>query len=104
MVGLTKFIQTRSALAAATTARAISQPIRNRRLSTMSANAPAGNAKMNMGRLLATWTRETINGSGLRLVMSQPDAALYIQVPMFAFIDETATTVKVVWRKAIQGE
>jgi hypothetical protein len=36
--------------------------------------------------------------------MSQPDAALYIQVPMLATTVAIQTTVKVVWRKAIQGE
>jgi hypothetical protein len=41
-------------------------------------------ANRNIGSVVATWTRETISGCGLRLVISQPDAALYIQVPMFA--------------------
>src|SRR5208283_4738731 len=65
--------------------------IKRRRRSTMSASAPAGIANRNMGRLLATCTRETMNGSGLRLVMSQPDATLYIQPPMF----ETTVAVQI---------
>src|ERR1700690_2100070 len=68
-----------------------SPKIKRRRLSTMSASAPAGIANRNMGRLLATCTRETMNGSGLRLVMSQPDAMLYIQPPMF----ETTVAVQI---------
>src|ERR1700683_339819 len=49
----------------------------------MSASAPAGIANRNIGRLLATCTMETMNGLGSRLVMSQPDATLYIQPPTF---------------------
>ena len=51
------------------------------RLSKMSANAPAGSASRKIGRLLAACTKATRSGSGLRLVISQPDAALYIQPP-----------------------
>ena len=53
-----------------------------RRLSHRSANAPAGSASRNSGRLLATCTSDTSSGLGLRLVISHPEAALYIQVPM----------------------
>ena len=45
--------------------------------------APAGSANRNSGRLVATWTRETISGLGSRLVMSHPEAALFIQEPTF---------------------
>jgi hypothetical protein len=38
-------------------------------------------ANRQIGKLLAAATSETISGSGLRLVMSQPHAALYIQPP-----------------------
>jgi hypothetical protein len=55
----------------------------SRRLSSMSASAPAGNANRNNGRLLATCTSETMKGLGSRLVISQPEAALYIQLPTF---------------------
>jgi hypothetical protein len=34
--------------------------------------------------LVATWTSETTWGSGVSVVISQPAAALYIQVPTFA--------------------
>ena len=49
----------------------------------MSASAPAGSANRNIGRFAATCTRLTLNGSASRPVISQPVAALYIQVPMF---------------------
>jgi hypothetical protein len=48
-------------------------------------------ANRNIGRLLATCTMETMKGSGSRLVMSQPDATLYIQPPMF----ETTVAVQI---------
>jgi len=57
--------------------------INRRRLSTTSASAPASSAGRNIGKVVATWTIDTISGSGARLVMSHPDAALYIQLPMF---------------------
>lgn len=63
---------------------AIIPAIRNLRRSTTSASAPAGSANRNMGRLLATCTKETMNGSGFRFVISQADATLNIQLPMFA--------------------
>ncbi|HMH28362.1 MAG TPA: hypothetical protein VK580_07240 [Steroidobacteraceae bacterium] len=40
-------------------------------------------ANRNIGRLFATWTIETMNAFELRLVMSQPEATLDIQPPMF---------------------
>src|SRR5579863_6850286 len=63
--------------------RAPPTPIRNRRLSKMSAIAPAASANMNIGRLLATWTSDTSSASPWRLTISQPLAALYIQLPIF---------------------
>jgi len=78
--------------------------IRNRRRSTMSANAPAGMAKRNTGKFPATCTSATINGSGLRLVMSHPDAALYIQVPMLETTVAVQRTLKVGCRNGAQGE
>ena len=38
-------------------------------------------ANKQIGKELAACTSATINGSGLRPVMSQPEAALYIQPP-----------------------
>ena len=37
----------------------------------MSASTPAGKVIRNIGSVVATWTAETIIGSGLRLVISQ---------------------------------
>ena len=72
----------------------VSAAIRNLRLSTTSAQAPAGKANIKTGRLAATCTKDTINGSLVRLVISQPDAALYIQPPMFEITVAIHTRVK----------
>ena len=69
--------------------------MRNLRLSMMSASAPAGRANRNIGKVVATCTIDTMNGSGLRLVISQPAAALYIQLPMFATTVAVHSTVNV---------
>src|SRR5688572_7192456 len=47
----------------------------------MSASAPAGRANTAIGRVVATSTSETISGSGRRLVINQPLAICWIQVP-----------------------
>ena len=57
--------------------------MRNLLLSTISASAPAGMAKKNMGKLAATCTRETIKGDESSVVMSHADVELYIQPPIF---------------------
>ena len=62
----------------------LSATISKRRRSTMSVSAPAGIANRNIGRLFATCTSETSSGSVLSVVMNQPQAALYIHVPMLA--------------------
>ncbi len=46
-------------------------PIKSLRASMMSVNAPAGRVRRNIGSVVATWTADTILGSGLRLVISQ---------------------------------
>src|SRR5277367_629786 len=45
--------------------------------------APAGRVSRNIGRVVATWTADTIIGSGLRLVMSQFDEVSNIANPTF---------------------
>ena len=70
----------------------------------MSASAPAGSANRNIGRLVATWTSETISGSGSRPVISQPDAAVYIQVPMLETTVAVHSTVKVGWRNGLHAD
>src|SRR5271156_4228987 len=72
--------------AAKTTAIAVTAiwaPISIRRASMMSVSAPAGSVKRNIGSVVATWTADTIIGSGLRLVMSQFDEVSNIAKPTF---------------------
>jgi hypothetical protein len=83
---------------------AISTAMRNLRLSTMSAKAPAGSANKNIGKVVATCTIDTMSGSGLRLVISHPEAALYIQLPMLAMTVAVQSTENVAWRNGLQGE
>jgi hypothetical protein len=45
-----------------------------------------------------------MNGSGLRVVISHPEAALYIQLPMFATTVAVHSTVNDVCRNGLQGE
>jgi hypothetical protein len=81
-----------------------SQKMRILRRSTISASAPAGRAKRQYGKLVATWTIETISGEGLRLVISQPDAALYIQPPIFEMTVAVQMTANVLCRNGLQAE
>src|SRR5512140_2241643 len=83
---------------------ATSPAIRKRRRSTMSASAPAGIAIRKIGRLAATCTSDTISGSGLSPVISQPDAAVYIQVPTFASTVAVQITTKAGCRNGLQGD
>src|SRR5437879_6306007 len=78
--------------------------MRNLRISRMSASAPAGMATRKIGSVVATCTSETMNGSGLRLVISQPDAALYIQPPTFEITVAAQTTAKTGCRNGLQAE
>jgi hypothetical protein len=57
-----------------------------------------------MGSEVATWTIDTIKGSVLKLVMSQPDAALYIQVPMFDTTVAVHITAKAAWPNGFHGD
>jgi hypothetical protein len=61
-------------------------------------------ASRKIGRLAATCTSETISGSGLRLVISQLDAAVYIHVPVLAARLAVQITVKAGWRNGLQAE
>src|SRR5580693_5865134 len=78
--------------------------IRNLRLSKMSASAPAGNANRNTGSVVAVCTNATTKGSGSRLVMSQPDAALYIQPPTLETRVAVQITTKTGWWKAAAND
>src|SRR5579863_9756159 len=70
----------------------------------MSASAPAGMANKNIGRLLATCTMETMNGSGFKLVMSQADATLYIQPPMLETTVAIQINANTRWRSGAHTE
>src|SRR5271169_1058568 len=72
--------------------------MRNLRLSKISASAPAGSANKQIGSVLADATSATSNGSGLRLVISQPQAALYIQPPTLETNVAVQITAKAGWR------
>src|SRR5262249_16159644 len=78
--------------------------MRNLRTSRMSASAPAGIATRNIGSVVATCTSDTMNGSGLRLVISQPEAALNIQAPMLAMTVAVQMTANDGCRNGLKGE
>jgi cytochrome c oxidase assembly factor CtaG len=82
----------------------VSATMRNLRLSTTSANAPAGKAKMRTGTLLATCTKDTISGSVVSVVINQPAAALYIQPPMFDTTVATHTSANMRCRKGAHAD
>ena len=68
--------------------------IRSRRGSTTSLSAPAGRVKRNIGKVVATWTAETIRGLGLRLVISQAEAVSNIANPTLESELATRMTAK----------
>jgi hypothetical protein len=55
--------------------------------------ASVDNVRKRTGRQGATCTIDTMNGSGLRPVISHPHAALYIQLPMFETTVAVQSTV-----------
>jgi len=70
----------------------------------MSASAPAGIASKKIGNVLAACTSATISGSGLRLVISQPEAALYIQLPTLETSVAVQMTVNATWRNGATND
>src|SRR3954464_9092404 len=102
--GVTTSIDTSIANAAETKEIRISRIKIKRRLSIISARAPAGSANRNIGRVVATWTRATINGSPVRVVISQPADALYIHPPMFATTVAIHRARKTECRKGLHAE
>src|SRR5579862_7516262 len=104
VTGVMKCSQTSAAKAVEVRVTALSPMIKKRRRSTMSTSAPAGIANRNIGRLFATCTSETVSGSVSRLVMSQPEATLYIQPPIFDTTVAPQMTAKVLWRKGAHAE
>src|SRR5438105_14129804 len=102
--GVARSNHTIAAKMAETTVIAISAQMRSFRRSMMSASAPAGSANRNIGSVVATWTIDTMNASGLRLVISQPDAALNIHPPMFATTVAVHSSANVGWRNGLHDE
>src|SRR5271168_3187121 len=95
LTGVATPSQTIAAYIAEKTVIIISATMRNFLLSMMSASAPAGTANRNIGRVVATCTSDTTSGSASRLVISHPDAALYIQPPTFETTVAVQTTANV---------
>ena len=83
IAGVAKCRETTAANAAPIAVTANWAPRRRRRASTMSASAPAGRVRRNIGNVVATWTADTIIGSGLRLVISQLVDVSNIAMPTF---------------------
>ena len=77
--GVTRCSQTITANPVAKATLTASPAIRNLRRSTISTSAPAGTASRKIGRLVATCTIDTSSGEESRFVISQLEAALYIQ-------------------------
>src|SRR5262245_59749567 len=57
-----------------------------------------------MGSVVATCTLETKRGSESRIVISQPDAALYIQLPTLTTTVAIHSTVNAACRNGLQAE
>ena len=70
----------------------------------MSASAPAGIANRQIGSVLAACTSATIKGSGFRLVISQPEAALYIQPPILETSVAVQMTANTGWRNGAAND
>src|ERR1700759_3232816 len=61
-------------------------------------------ANRQIGKELAAWTKATIKGSGFSLVISQPEAALYIHPPTFETNVAVQITANAVWRNGAANE
>src|SRR5262245_27685495 len=102
--GVAASSDTMSANAPEISAIASSVLTRNFRRSMISATAPAGIARRNIGNEAATCTSDTMNGSGLRSVISQPAAVLYIHPPMFDTTVAIHNAVKLPYRNGPRRE
>ena len=61
-------------------------------------------ANRQIGKELAAWTKATIKGSGFSPVISQPEAALYIQPPTFETNVAVQITANAVWWNGAANE
>src|SRR3984957_17475143 len=82
----------------------ISTTIKNLRLWKISASAPAGIANKKIGSVLAAATSATTNGLGSRVVISQAQAALYIQPPTLETNVALQITAKAGWRNGAAND
>jgi len=94
VAGLTRSAETSAAKIAETMVIKISRTMIKRRLSMISASAPAGTANRNSGRAFAAWTRDTVKGLASRLIINQLEEALNIQPPTFETTVATHSMVK----------
>src|ERR1700684_2771578 len=98
IAGVTRCCHTSTANAVAISVAKHSPAIRNRRLSAMSAKAPAGIANRNIGSVVATCTRATSTGLGFSPVINHAAAALYIQDPTFETTVAVHMMLNALWR------
>ena len=96
--------QTSTANTADMAVMALSPQASSLRLSRLSVRAPAGMANRNSGRLDAACTSETMSGEGVRLVISHPQAAEYIQLPTLDTRVAVQITVNALRRKGDHGD
>src|SRR6185437_1727556 len=104
VLAVTRSAETKPANITETRVTSASKVRIKRRLSMMSASAPAGSANRNIGRLAAACTRATIKGSESRLVINQPAAALYIQPPMLETTVAAHSNLKTRPRNGLQND
>jgi hypothetical protein len=83
--------------------KAVDPPL-NRDVPFVLTRAPAGIANRKIGNVVATWTIETTKVSGFGLVISQPEAALYIQVLILAITVAVHSTAKAAGQNGLHGE
>ena len=102
--GVSQWAETRTAKATPTATTPTCATIRSRRGSATSASAPAGTVKRNIGAMVATWTADTINGFGLRLVISQLVAVSNIAMPTLEIALAIRITVNAVLLNTPQRE
>src|ERR1700729_1243613 len=74
------------------------------RLSKIQSSAPASRSNRKIGKVLAACTSATISGSGLSVVINQPDAALYIQPPTLDTSVAVQITANTGWRNGAAND
>src|ERR1041385_2884162 len=95
--GVTPPVNARTPRRAAATSIQICVKMRILRRSRMSASAPAGSEKRNMGRVTAVSRSPTSAGEGVSVVISHPSPPSCIQVPMLETIEAIQSARKSGW-------